>query len=296
MNFEAFASDCQHRVENKLEQVLPSESRPPRRLHAAMRYAALGGGKRVRPMLVYATGKMLDLSSELLDVPAAAIEIMHAFSLIHDDLPAMDNDDLRRGKPTTHIAFDEATAILAADALQPLAFEILATDRALNVAAEQRVRLVQALAEACGSGGMTGGQSIDLDAEGQSLKQEEIEHMYQLKTGELLRASVLMPAYCARGFETHEIEQLDRFIHRLGLAFQIRDDILDIEGETEAIGKPQGADQQLSKATWPALLGFSAAKARTEGLLAGALAEIESFGPAADPLRQVAKFIVNRTS
>jgi len=296
MNFDQFTIDSQSRIEAKLAEVLPSESELPELLHSAMRYAVLGGGKRVRPMLVYATGRSLDIDPDMLDAPAAAIEIMHAFSLIHDDLPAMDNDDLRRGKPTVHIAYDEATAILAADALQPLAFEILATDPGLQKSAELRVRLVQILAEACGSGGMTGGQSIDLNAEGQRLDQTEIEHMYQLKTGQLLRASVLMPTYCAADLPASDIERLDRFASKLGLAFQIRDDILDIEGNTETIGKPQGSDQDSSKATWPALFGFNAAKARATELLESALGEIDHLGPRAEPLRQIANYIVNRIS
>jgi farnesyl diphosphate synthase len=294
MEFEQFTLSCQRRVEAKLDRVLPDASEAPQRLHAAMRYAVLGGGKRVRPMLVYATGNSFGVPLETLDATAAAIEIMHAFSLIHDDLPAMDNDDLRRGKPTVHIAFDEATAILAADALQPLAFEILSADPALDISPAMRIRLIETLAVACGSRGMTGGQSMDLEAEGQVLEQAEIETMYRLKTGQLLRASVIMPAYCTERLRPDEIYQLERFSDRLGLAFQIRDDILDIEGETATIGKTQGADQELDKATWPALLGVSAAKSRTAELLSSALAEIDSFGPATEPLRQVANYIVTR--
>ena len=296
MSFNQFIADCQARIEAKLEIVLPASKQIPENLHTAMRYAALGGGKRVRPMLSYATGEALNIPADRLDAPAAAIEIMHTFSLIHDDLPAMDNDDLRRGKPTLHLAFDEATAILAADALQPLAFEILAADAALQATPDQRVTLMKSLAIACGSFGMTGGQSIDLQAEGHSLSKTEVEHMYKLKTGRLLHASVIMPASIGLEASSKEFQQLERFIDDLGLAFQIRDDILDIEGSTETIGKPQGADQMRAKATWPALFGMGAAKQRTTELLESALAEIDSFGGSAEPLRQVANYIVRRSS
>ena len=296
MSFNQFIADCQARIEAKLEIVLPASKQIPENLHTAMRYAALGGGKRIRPMLSYATGEALNIPADRLDAPAVAIEIMHTFSLIHDDLPAMDNDDLRRGKPTLHLAFDEATAILAADALQPLAFEILAADAALQATPDQRVTLMKSLAIACGSLGMTGGQSIDLQAEGHSLSKTEVENMYKLKTGRLLHASVIMPASIGLEPFSKEFQQLERFIDDLGLAFQIRDDILDIEGSTETIGKPQGADQIRAKATWPALFGMGAAKQRTTELLESALAEIDSFGAPAEPLRQVANYIVRRSS
>jgi geranylgeranyl pyrophosphate synthase len=296
MSFNQFIADCQARIEAKLDIFLPASKQIPENLHTAMRYAALGGGKRVRPMLSYATGEALNIPADRLDAPAVAIEIMHTFSLIHDDLPAMDNDDLRRGKPSLHLAFDEATAILAADALQPLAFEILAADAALQATPDQRVTLMKSLAIACGSLGMTGGQSIDLQAEGQSLSKTEVEHMYKLKTGRLLHASVIMPASIGLEPSSKEFQQLERFIDDLGLAFQIRDDILDIEGSTETIGKPQGADQIRAKATWPALFGMGAAKQRTTELLESALAEIDSFGDPAEALRQVANYIVRRSN
>jgi len=296
MNFEQFTLECQGRIEAKLSEVLPPETQSPQKLHSAMRYAVLGGGKRVRPMLVYATGQSLGIAPEMLDAPAAAIEIMHAFSLIHDDLPAMDNDDLRRGKPTVHIAYDEATAILAADALQPLAFDILATGPALAELNARRGKLVSMLAQACGSEGMTGGQSIDLEAEGLQLSKAEIEHMYMLKTGRLLGASVMMPASCSTTLSSDDAQRLRRFIEQLGLAFQIQDDILDIEGETQTIGKQQGADIERAKPTWPALFGIDQAKMRTQELLTEALTEIDSFGTNAEPLRQLADYIVTRTS
>jgi farnesyl diphosphate synthase len=258
-----------------------------------MRYSVLGGGKRIRPALVYATGAALGIHVNGLDGPAAAIELMHSFSLVHDDLPAMDDDDLRRGRPTTHRAFDEATAILAADALQPLAFGLLATDPAMRCTPEARLQIIYLLADACGSTGMTGGQSIDLGAEGKRLTAGELENMYNLKTGRLLRASVLAAAYYA-GSSHPQIARLQRFIDAVGLAFQIRDDILDIEGTTEVIGKQQGADIDRGKATWPALFGMAAARAKADELLQQSLAEISDLGHAAEPLRQIAGFIVTR--
>jgi len=254
----------------------------------------LGGGKRIRPMLVYATGEALGLPLELLDAPAAAIELMHAFSLVHDDLPAMDDDDLRRGRPTTHRAFDEATAILAADALQPLAFQVLSENPALNEFPGVLLRIIGALAEACGSNGMTGGQAIDLASEQKTLDAAELEHMYRLKTGRLLWVSVMSAAYADQNMTTEKRHVLERFIDALGLAFQIHDDILDIEGTSEIIGKPQGSDQAKSKATYPALFGTVQAKERTGELLGMALSSISEFGPEADTLRWVATYIVQR--
>jgi farnesyl diphosphate synthase len=295
MNFDNLTRAWLNRIESKLDSVLPPGDRQPARLHEAMRYSVLGGGKRIRPVLVYATGEALGVDLARLDGPAAAIELMHAFSLVHDDLPAMDDDDLRRGRPTTHIAYDEATAILAADALQPLAFQVLATDPSMACDAQTRLKLIEQLAEACGSDGMTGGQSIDLSAEGRQLEADELELMYQLKTGRLLKVSVLSAAYCA-DLQHPLLPALERFVDAVGLAFQIKDDLLDIEGETAVIGKQQGADIQRGKATWPALFGMDAARATTQKLLDQALAELEVLGPEADGLRNVARYIVNRES
>ena len=293
MNFEQETKDWRDRIETKLDAVLPMPGNERDKLHEAMRYSVLGGGKRIRPLLVYATGDALGVPPATLDGPAAAIELMHAFSLVHDDLPAMDDDKLRRGRPTTHVAFDEATAILAADAMQPLAFHVLATDPAMTCDAETRLRLIAVLAEACGSLGMTGGQSIDLQAEGRRLEADELELMYRLKTGCLLHASVMSAVYCAD--LNHPLhDSFERFVDHLGLAFQIRDDILDIEGETEVIGKQQGADIERDKATWPALFGIESARKQADELLGKALAEIESLGPEGDPLRNLARYIVNR--
>ena len=284
------------RVNEMLEQSLPNAELPPRQLHEAMRYSVLGGGKRVRPLLVYATGEALGIESSILDAPAAAIELMHAFSLVHDDLPAMDDDDLRRGQPTVHIKFNEATAILAADALQPLAFEILAETPAMRARPEAQRRIISALARACGSNGMTGGQSIDLASEAKSLNAAELEHMYRLKTGRLLWASVMSAAYCDPTMTAAGLHSLERFIDALGLAFQIRDDILDIEGSSDVIGKPQGSDLELDKATYPALFGMQVAKDRTQELLELALASIEHLGEPADILRWIGNYIVQRES
>ena len=294
MEFEARIETYLDRIENVLATAIPGPEVPPSRLHEAMRYSALGGGKRIRPLLVYATGEALNIDPDILDAPAAAIEMMHAFSLVHDDLPAMDDDALRRGRPTTHCAFDEATAILAADALQPLAFSILATSPELQDHAAERIRIIALIAEACGSMGMTGGQAIDMAAEGQRLSPGELEHMYRLKTGRLLRASVLAAAYCPPGCDEATLHALERFINALGLAFQIRDDILDIEGSTEEIGKQQGADLAHNKATYPVLFGMEAARQRADELLATALDELDSTQLEADGLRYLARLIVLR--
>ncbi|MBT8108727.1 MAG: polyprenyl synthetase family protein [Gammaproteobacteria bacterium] len=275
-----------------LDEVLPAATVEPKRLHDAMRYAVFNGGKRVRPLLVYAAGECLGLAQEILDAPAAAIELIHAFSLVHDDLPAMDDDDMRRGKPTVHRQFDEATAILAADALQPLAFRVLADVR--DVPAGTSARLVRIVADAAGSVGMTGGQSMDLAAEGQSLTADEIEHMYLLKTGALIHAAVICAGALVEDLADDRASAIDAFGRTIGVAFQIKDDILDVEGETEVIGKRSGADQRLGKATYPGLVGIEEARARCDSLLRSALEQLDDFGADADSLRWLARFIVER--
>ena len=280
------------RVHRKLDIALPAKDTAPATLHEAMRYAVFNGGKRVRPLLVYATGECLDVDTDLLDAPAAAIELIHAFSLVHDDLPAMDDDDLRRGQPTVHKQFNEATAILAADALQPLAFAVLASiDQA---PAPARVELVRLLAEACGSIGMTGGQAIDLDAEGVSLNAAELEHMFALKTGALIRASILSARALATGLPGDKADALDSFARAIGVAFQIRDDLLDVEGKTEVIGKPAGSDERHDKATYPALFGVDASLRRCNELLQIGMQHLDTLGQAAEPLRWLANYIVAR--
>lgn len=280
------------RVDAALDAALPMTDTSPDRLHEAMRYAVFNGGKRVRPLLTYAAGECFGVPQELLDAPAAAIELIHAFSLVHDDLPAMDDDDLRRGQPTVHIRYDEATAILAADALQPLAFRVLAGTEAID--AEKRIRLIDLVTKACGSVGMTGGQSIDLAAEGQQLDAAEIEHMYALKTGALIHASIVSAGVLSDDTSDAQMQRLDEFGQAIGIAFQIKDDILDVEGETEVIGKPAGSDEELEKATYPGMLGVEASRTRCDELLAFGLAQLDSFGEPAEPLRWLANFIVSR--
>ena len=291
-NFKDRVAAYQARVDERLDRALPPASQLPDRLHEAMRYAVFNGGKRVRPLLVYASGECLGIEPDLLDAPAVAIELIHAFSLVHDDLPAMDDDDLRRGKPTVHIQFDEATAILAADALQPLAFSVLANVD--NTSASARIALVKLVADSCGSVGMTGGQSNDLAAEGQTLTAEELEHMYALKTGALIHASIVSPCLLHEGLDAHRTASLDAFGRAIGVAFQIKDDILDIEGETHVIGKPSGSDEKLGKATYPGLFGLEASRHRCDELLTNALADLAPFGRAAAPLEWLARYIVER--
>lgn len=290
--FEKRIAYYTERVAEKLDEVLPPATTHPKSLHDAMRYAVFNGGKRVRPLLVYATGECLGLAEQVLDAPAAAIELIHAFSLVHDDLPAMDDDDLRRGKPTLHRQFDEATAILAADALQPLAFSVLADTK--DVAAATRTRLVKLVADACGSTGMTGGQSMDLAAEGRSLLAEEIEHMYSLKTGALIRASVVSASLLDDKLTANRASAIDAFGRTIGVAFQIKDDLLDVEGDTAIIGKQAGADQRLGKATYPGLIGIDAARCRCDNLLHNALEQLDDFGDDANSLRWLARYIVKR--
>ncbi|MDJ0793125.1 MAG: polyprenyl synthetase family protein [Woeseiaceae bacterium] len=291
-SFEDRIADYQQRVDERLGQALPEAAKVPERLHDAMRYAVFNGGKRVRPLLVYATGECLGVAPGQLDSPAVAIELIHAFSLVHDDLPAMDDDDLRRGKPTVHIQFDEATAILAADALQPLAFSVLAG--VAGASDSTRTALVRLVADAAGSVGMTGGQSIDLDAEGKMLSVAELEHMYSLKTGALIHAAIMSACLLCDDLDREHIKALDDFGRLVGVAFQIKDDILDVEGETHVIGKPSGSDEKLDKATYPSLFGLDASRERCDELLEQALARLDRFGDAAASLEWLARYIVAR--
>lgn len=285
-------ADYQQRVNARLDEALPPATLAPDRLHDAMRYAVFNGGKRVRPLLVYAAGECLGVNPNLLDGPAVAIELIHAFSLVHDDLPAMDDDDLRRGKPTVHIRYGEATAILAADALQPLAFSVLA--RIEDTSSTARNTLVRLVADACGSIGMTGGQSIDLAAEGKILTAGELEHMYALKTGALIHAAIVSACLLREDLDATSLSALDGFGKNIGIAFQIKDDILDVEGETHVIGKPSGSDEKLGKATYPALFGVDASRKRCDELLQSAISNLASFGGAAAPLEWLARYIVER--
>lgn len=294
LTFKDTLKRYQDRAEEALSHWLPAATQEPRRLHEAMRYSTLGGGKRVRPVLVYATGEALGAPLAQLDGSAAAVEFIHAYSLIHDDLPAMDNDDLRRGLPTCHKAYDEATAILAGDALQALAFEVLARDGEGVLEAARRLRMVQELAQASGSRGMAGGQAIDLDSVGQKISVPALENMHLHKTGALIRASVRLGFLAGGGADSQQAERLDVYARAIGLAFQVQDDILDVEGATEVIGKPQGSDQDRDKPTYPNLLGMSEAKATARRLCEEALAALSVFDERANTLRQLAEYIVRR--
>ncbi|MEO0574924.1 MAG: farnesyl diphosphate synthase [Pseudomonadota bacterium] len=294
MSFESAIPQYIARVDAALESKLPARSVVPHRLHEAMHYATLNGGKRIRPLLVYATGEVLGIDAALLDAPAVAVELIHAFSLVHDDLPAMDDDDLRRGRPTVHRQFDEATAILAADALQPLAFEVLAGGAVDNTQAQAQLEMVRILARACGSLGMTGGQAIDIESEGQQISAALLQQMFEQKTGALIEASVQMAAALATDLALDQREALFDFAHSLGLAFQIRDDILDIEGDTETIGKPAGSDIANDKATWPAVHGLDAAKAHCESLYQKGIDQLACFADRQEPLAVLARRIVWR--
>jgi len=282
------------RVEALLERRLPGADAEPARLHSAMRYAALGPGKRIRPLLVYATGAALGVAPESLDPCAAAVELIHAYSLVHDDLPAMDDDDLRRGRPTTHRAFDEATAILAGDALQVLAFEILAEDPMPGVGAEGRVQMIRLLALASGTQGMAGGQAIDLAATGQRLEPLQIEAMHTRKTGALIRASVLLACAAAPGLPGARRAALDRYGQSVGLSFQIVDDLLDVLGDPLVTGKGAGSDALRGKPTYPAIAGVAAARARAAELAQAAIEALAGMGPAAAELREFAGQLVLR--
>lgn len=291
-----FSQECQQRVELALQRLLPSEQTHPRSLHQAMRYAMLAGGKRIRPLLVYAAGHTLGAMQVALDVAACAVECIHAYSLVHDDLPAMDNDDLRRGKPTCHKAFGEAEAILAGDALQALAFYALAHADMGTLGAERRLHMIEILGQASGSRGMVGGQSIDLAAIGAQLDIAELEDMHIHKTGMLIRASVLLGALCAEQVSDDIRKALDHYGKYIGLAFQVQDDILDVTGDTAQLGKQTGADQALDKPTYPALLGLAGARERARELHEAALDSLSILDEKADPLRWLSSYIIARSA
>lgn len=279
------------RVERALDEALPAADRSPRRLHAAMRYAVLSGGKRLRPLLVYAAGAATGASEAELDAPAAAVELIHAFSLVHDDLPSMDDDALRRGRPTIHVAFDEACAILTGDALQTLAFGLLAD---ADCASETRIVWVRELAAASGAAGMCGGQALDMAATGRSLSLPELENLHALKTGALIRAAVRMGASPGAQVDAMSMDALDAYAAALGLAFQIRDDILDLEGDSAQLGKTAGKDLAQGKSTYPAVIGMDGAKQRLDELAATIDASLAPLGTRAEALRAIAHFTVAR--
>lgn len=292
MAIKEFSDFCQRRVNIALDECLQSSKSVAPRLHQAMHYSVCSGGKRVRPILVYATAKMLDCPFESCDAAACAVELIHAYSLIHDDLPAMDNDDLRRGKPTCHIAFDEATAILAGDALQALAFETLTSTA--KVSAANKVRMLQCLASASGACGMVGGQALDLASIGKPLSLDALKLMHRHKTGALISACVMLGALTSDTVSDPQRLALEQYAACIGLAFQIKDDILDVEGNTQVLGKQQGADLALNKPTYTSILGLEAAKQQALTQHRGAMEALQIFGGEADMLRQLSAYIIER--
>lgn len=285
----------QTRVDANLDKWLPKDTIEPEQLHSAMRYAVFNGGKRIRPVLTYAAGQAVNAPIEMLDNVASAVECIHAYSLIHDDLPAMDDDDLRRGKPTCHKAFDEATAILAGDAMQALAFHILTHGLDDRIPANTRLEMIDLLAVASGSRGMAGGQAIDLAAVGKEINEAELENMHIHKTGALIRASVKLGAMCAADLNSEHLGKLDHYAKCIGLAFQITDDILDETADTEVLGKTQGADRALNKPTYPSILGMDASRDLAKELCDDAINSLESFDGQADALREIATYILERS-
>ena len=293
-DFNSRLKHYQQRVDNALERCLPDTRTHKHKLVEAMRYSVIGGGgKRIRPIMVYAAGKAMGVDPDILDTPACAVEMIHTYSLIHDDLPAMDDDDLRRGQPTCHKAFDEATAILAGDALQAHAFEIFATSN-LPVNDRRLLEMIALLASASGSDGMAGGQAIDLAAVGSKLSLQELEDMHRLKTGALIRASILLGAMCSTVVTEAELTLLARYADCIGLSFQIQDDILDVVGDTETLGKPRGSDEKMQKPTYPSILGLDASKKLALDQHEQALLHLETLDERADTLRQLSAYIVER--
>ena len=282
------------RMEHALATRLPEPDQVPARLHEAMRYSVLGGGKRIRPALLFATARTLGLSEDEVEAAACAIELVHVYSLVHDDLPAMDNDDLRRGRATCHKAYDEATALLVGDALQSLAFQLLASDPALPASPAIRLRLIDMLAQAIGTFGMAGGQAIDLAVQGMRLDIGQVEDMHARKTGAVIRASVLMAAECAPPLDASLYAALTRFASAVGLAFQIQDDLLDVTSDVSTLGKATGADSERAKPTHPAVIGIPASQQRVRLLHSQAINALTPFGDRADSLRSIANWLLSR--
>jgi geranylgeranyl pyrophosphate synthase len=286
--------EYQQRIEQVLDRCLSLPDSGTARLREGMRYSVLGGGKRLRPVLVYTTGQCLGAPLEQLDIPAAAVELVHVYSLVHDDLPAMDDDDLRRGRATCHRAFDEATAILVGDALQALAFDVLSHDASGAIAPAARLKMIRILAYASGTSGMAGGQAIDLASVGHTLTAPEVENMHRRKTGALIQCSVLLGATAAGLSVGPELDALTRFGADIGLAFQIQDDILDVEGETAVLGKSARADIARNKPTYPSTVGLDAARVRARELCDTAISALTPLGKRADALTELARFVVSR--
>jgi len=292
----AYQKTCQTRVDAKLDELFHAPRPELSTIYQAMRYSVINGGKRVRPLLVYAACEALGGKPERADAAACAVELIHAYSLVHDDLPAMDDDDLRRGQPTTHKAFDEASAILAGDGLQTLAFDVLADAQRNPLAAEVRLDMISSLSKAAGPAGMVGGQAIDLGSVGQWLDQHALEVMHRHKTGALIEASVRLGALASGEADHLSLRALQEYAQAVGLAFQVQDDILDVESDTATLGKTQGKDEANHKPTYPALLGLDAAKSYALELRDLALHALRPFGEAAEPLRDLARYIVERRS
>ncbi len=289
-DFSTWAKTRQARIEEVLDEALPPDSQEPTKLHGAMRYSALGGGKRVRALLCYAAAELCNTEIEVADAAAAAVELIHAYSLVHDDMPCMDDDDLRRGKPSCHKQYDDATALLVGDALQSLAFDVLSTPQ-LCANANQQVSMLNILAKAVGSTGMAGGQAIDLASVGKALSQQQLEDMHQLKTGALIQAAALLGA--ANG-TLEQISSVHIYAENIGLAFQVIDDILDTEADTATLGKTAGKDADSNKPTYVTILGLDVAKHLADQLHKTAIAAITPFGEQALRLRELAAFITQR--
>ncbi|HUV99515.1 MAG TPA: farnesyl diphosphate synthase [Gallionella sp.] len=291
-DFQGWIAAQQTRFEDVLRESLPRADVAPQRLHEAMRYAVLDGGKRVRPLLVFAAGELAGAAAGRLDIAAAAVELIHAYSLVHDDMPCMDDDVLRRGKPTCHVQYDEATALLVGDSLQTLAFQLLAEHR-LSDDAQRQLEMIKLLAVASGSRGMAGGQAIDLASVGKPLTLPELEFMHVHKTGALIRAAILLGAHCGT-VSSAQLDKLDHFGKWIGLAFQVVDDVLDCEADTATLGKTAGKDADNAKPTYVSLLGIHGARDMAHRLHREALQALAGFGDAAQRLRELADFIVLR--
>ena len=294
-DFQIWAVSIQNRTEDALSACLPASTIIPQRLHEAMRYAVLGGGKRVRALLAHAAGALCGAESGRVDAAAVAVELIHAYSLVHDDMPCMDDDDLRRGKPSCHKRYDDATALLVGDALQTLAFQVL-SQPGLFADSRRQIDIVQTLALASGSRGMAGGQAIDLASVGQRLTQAELEHMHIHKTGALIRAAALMGGLCAEDHDAERLHAVDLYAQSIGLAFQVVDDILDTEADTATLGKTAGKDADHNKPTYVTILGLERARQLANALYENALQPLASFGDEALRLRQLAQFIMQRSS
>jgi farnesyl diphosphate synthase len=292
--FNPWLAQIQQRTESALNNFLPAAEIAPQKLHEAMRYSVLGGGKRVRALLSHAAGELCYANPGNIDVAASAVELIHTYSLVHDDMPCMDDDDLRRGKPSCHQQYDDATALLVGDALQSLAFQLLSSQN-LELKAERQLEMLNLLAVASGSRGMAGGQAIDLASVGQSLEQAELEYMHIHKTGALIRAAALLGAYCANDAAPEKIKAIDHYAQSIGLAFQVVDDILDAEADTATLGKTAGKDAESNKPTYVTILGLSRAKTLAEELYDNAISHVSSYGNDAQRLVQLADYITYRS-